>query len=70
MIDLSKAGLRCHPVTPILLPSGETLSRDIYGTILNEMENIGRTILTVKWDIGVISTMFPHDLAVEEPERR
>lgn len=41
------------------------LSRGSQGTIIYEMENLGRALILVHWDTGISLPMFPDEIELE-----
>ena len=70
MIDRKQAGLRCYTRHFVRTVKGD-LPRDSSGTIVYEMENLGRQLILVNWDNGISVPVFPDEIAVEtEPVAR
>ncbi|MGE0821386.1 MAG: hypothetical protein AB7G75_16715 [Candidatus Binatia bacterium] len=64
MIDRKQAGLRCHTRHFVRTVKGD-LPRDSFGTIIYEMENLGRRLILVHWDNGISVPVFPDEIEVE-----
>jgi hypothetical protein len=61
MIDRTHAGLRCHTRHLIRTVKGN-LPRNSQGTIVCEMDNLGRHLIQVNWDIGISVPVFPDEI--------
>ena len=64
MIDRTQAGVRCHTRHLVRTVEGN-LPRESYGTILYEMENLGRQLILVNWDSGISVPVFPDEIEIE-----
>ena len=64
MIDRTQAGFRCHTRHLVRTFKGD-LPRESHGTILYEMENIGRQLILVNWDNGISIPVFPDEIEIE-----
>jgi hypothetical protein len=64
MIDRTQAGVRCHTRHLVRTVKGN-LPRESYGTILYEMENLGRQLILVNWDSGISVPVFPDEIEIE-----
>jgi hypothetical protein len=57
------AGLRCRATRHIRRPAGnEQLSAE--GTIIAEIDNLGRHLIEVNWQNGVSAYVFPHEIEI------
>lgn len=65
MIDESKRGLRCRAKTIIRTPQAQ-LSVGNEGTILHEVDNLGRRLILVKWDDDSTLYVFPDEIEISE----
>ena len=64
MIDRTHTGIRCS--TRILLRTVEgLLPRGSQGTVVYEMDNLGRQLILVNWDRGFSTPVFPYEVALE-----
>lgn len=64
MIDRTHAGFRCH--TRLLLRTVEgNLPRGSQGTVIYEMDNLGRHLILVNWDSGILVPVFPDEIELE-----
>ena len=66
MINRTQAGLRCHTRHLVRTVKGD-LPRESHGTILYEMENLGRQLILVNWDNGIAVPVFPDEIEIEPP---
>jgi hypothetical protein len=64
MINRTQAGLRCFTRHLVRTVKGD-LPRESRGTILYEMENLGRQLILVTWDNGISVPVFPDEIEVE-----
>ena len=64
MIDRTHTGMRCS--TRVLLRTVEgLLPRGSQGTVVYEMDNLGRHLILVNWDSGFSVPVFPNEVAFE-----
>ena len=66
MIDRTQAGRRCYTRHLVRTVKGD-LSRASYGTIVYQMENLGRQLILVNWDKGISVPVFPDEIEIEPP---
>ena len=64
MIDRTHAGLRCRTLHLVRTVKGD-LPRGSHGTVVSEMENLGRQLVLVDWDAGMTVPVFPHEIEFE-----
>lgn len=64
MINRAQAGLRCYTRQLVRTVKGD-LPRESRGTILYEMENLGRQLILVNWDTGFSVPVFPDEIEIE-----
>lgn len=64
MINRTQAGLRCYTRHLVRTVKGD-LPRESCGTILYEMENLGRQLILVNWDNGISVPVFPDEIEIE-----
>jgi len=64
MINRTQAGLRCYTRQLVRTVKGD-LPRESRGTILYEMENLGRQLILVNWDNGISVPVFPDEIEIE-----
>lgn len=67
MIDTSLTGKRCRATKEIRSHQGLT-RRFTEGTIQYDLDNIGRRLLSVKWDNGVTDYAFPFEIEIIDEE--
>lgn len=61
MIDRKYAGIRCHTRHLIRTVKGN-LPQNSQGTIVCEMDNLGRHLIQVNWDVGISVPVFPDEI--------
>ena len=66
MIDRTHAGIRCYTRHLVRTVKGN-LPRESHGTILYEMENLGRQLILVNWDNGISVPVFPDEIEFASP---
>jgi len=64
MIDRTHTGARCYTRSLLLTVKG-ALPRGSQGTIVHEMENLGRQLILVRWDTGISVPAFPDEIEFE-----
>jgi len=64
MIDRTHTGFRCHTRHPIRTVKGD-LPRGNYGTVVYEMDNLGRHLILVNWDTGISVPVFPDEIELQ-----
>lgn len=64
MIDRTHTGVRCYTRSLLRTVEG-VLPRGSQGTIIYEMENLGRQLILVCWDIGISVPIFPDEIELE-----
>jgi hypothetical protein len=64
MIDRTHTGARCYTRSLLRTVKG-VLPRGSQGTIIYEMENLGRQLILVRWDIGIAVPAFPDEIELE-----
>ena len=68
MIDRTHTGWQCHTRFLVRTVIGD-LPRGSHGTVLYELENLGRILILVRWDTGMSVLVFPDEIELE-PEHR
>ena len=68
MIDRTHTGCQCHARFLVRTVIGDLL-RGSHGTVIYELENLGRTLILVRWDTGMSVPVFPDEIELE-PEYR
>jgi len=64
MINRTHAGLRCHTLRLVRTVKGD-LPRGSQGTVVYEMDNLGRRLILVDWDRGISVPMFPEEIELQ-----
>lgn len=64
MIDRTHAGFRCHTRHLLRTVKGD-LPRGSYGTVVYEMDNLGRHLILVNWDTGISVPVFPDEIELQ-----
>lgn len=64
MVDKSRSGARCSTVRYIQTVNGN-LPRGSKGTVVYEVDSLGRRLIFVKWDIGISVAVFPDEIDIE-----
>lgn len=65
MIDRTHTGLRCHTLHLVRTVKGD-LPRGSRGTVVHEMDNLGRHLILVDWDTGISVPVFPDEIELED----
>lgn len=65
MIDMKRTGMCCH-AKKMVRGHGATIEPDNQGTIVYELENLGRRLVLVKWDDGSSLYVFPEEIEIAE----
>jgi hypothetical protein len=68
MIDRTHTGWQCHTLFLVRTVIGDLL-RGSHGPVIYELENLGRTLILVRWDTGRSVPVFPDEIELE-PEYR
>lgn len=61
MIDRTHAGFRCNTRHLLRTVKGN-LPRGSQGTVVYEMDNLGRHLILVNWDSGISVPVFPDEV--------
>ena len=64
MLDRTHAGLRCHTRYLVRTVNGD-LPRDSHGTVVYELDNLGRHLILVEWDTGISVPVFPDEIELQ-----
>ncbi len=64
MIDRTHTGYRCHTRFLVRTVKGD-LPRGSHGTVVYELENLGRVLILVHWDTGMSVPVFPDEIEIE-----
>ena len=62
MIDRTHSGVQCH-TRHLLRTIKGSLSRGSRGTVVSDMENLGRYVILVTRDMDFTMPVFPHGLS-------
>jgi hypothetical protein len=72
MVDTSLTGMRCRATKEIRSQRGP-IRRYSEGIIQYDIDNLGRHLISVQWDNGVIDYVYPLEIEIlgpeEEPDR-
>jgi hypothetical protein len=63
MLDTPLTRMRCRATKPIRSHQGLVM-RDSEGVIQHEMENLGRHLISVQWETGVIDYVYPFEIEI------
>jgi hypothetical protein len=64
VIDRTHTGVRCHTLRLVRTVQGD-LPRGTQGTVLYEIENLGRRLVLVHWSTGITVPVFPNEIELE-----
>jgi len=67
MIDRTHTGLRCHTLHLVRTVKGD-LPRGSQGTVEYETDNLGRHLILVHWDTGIVVPVFTHEIEFEHEQ--
>ena len=67
MIDTSRKGLRCRAKRVVRTPETK-IEPERRGTILHEIENLGRRMVLVQWDDNASLYVFPDEIEIDEKQ--
>lgn len=62
-IDTSKKGLRCR-AKQIVRAHEARIEADSQGTVIHEIENLGRRMILVQWDGDASLYVFPEEIEI------
>lgn len=65
MIDTSRKGLRCRAKTTVRAHEAKIESERL-GTIVHEIENLGRRMILVEWDDDASLYVFPEEIEITD----
>lgn len=63
------AGARCRATTVLRSHRG-LIKKSTEGTVQHDIDNLGRRLISVEWDIGVTDYVFPSEIEIVEIENR
>ena len=69
MIDHTHTGVRCHTRRLLRTVQGP-LPRESLGTVVYEMDNLGRHLIMVSWDSGITVPVFPDEIELQSQQLR
>ncbi|MGE5217287.1 MAG: hypothetical protein ACM3SP_09845 [Chloroflexota bacterium] len=67
MFDTNLAGARCRASRNVRSHRG-LIERSTEGTIQHGIDNLGRHLISVHWDIGVTDYVFPSEIEIIDKE--
>jgi hypothetical protein len=67
MIDTSRKGLRCRAKTTVRAHEAK-IEPESQGTIVHEIENLGRRMILVEWDGDSSLYVFPEEIEIAGEE--
>ena len=67
MIDRTQTGTRCYTTRFIRTVKGD-LPRGSCGMVLYAVENLGRRLILVDWNIGITVPVFPEEIVLESQD--
>jgi hypothetical protein len=67
MIDRTHVGFRCNVRHPLRTVKGN-LPRGSEGTVVYELENLGRQLILVNWDCGISVPVFPDEVDLKHDD--
>lgn len=65
MFDTGLKGSRCRAIQVVRSHRG-TIERLAEGTIQHDIDNLGRHLISVRWDIGTTDYVFPSEIEIIE----
>jgi hypothetical protein len=65
----SAAGLRCRATRQIRTHAGDVRPSTL-GTIISEINSVGRRLLLVRWNNDVCAYAFPHEIDIVSDDSR
>jgi len=63
MVDTNLTGARCRATRMVRSHRG-LIERSSQGTIQHDIDNLGRRLISVPWDIGVTDYVFPSEIEI------
>jgi hypothetical protein len=63
MFDTHLAGARCRATRGMRSHRG-LIERSTEGTIQHDIDNLGRHLISVQWDIGITDYVFPSEIEI------
>jgi hypothetical protein len=68
-MDASVKGMRCRATTQVRSHRG-LIKRSTEGTIQHYIENLGRQLVSVQWDLGFTDYVFPSEIEIVTTQDR
>jgi hypothetical protein len=68
MIDTTLTGKRCRTTTVVRSHRG-VIKRSTEGTVVYDMDNLGRRLISVQWDIGGTDYVFSSEIEIISEEK-
>ena len=62
-MDANAKGMRCRAMREVRSHRG-LIKRSTEGTIQHYIENLGRELISVQWDAGVVDYVFPSEIEI------
>jgi hypothetical protein len=69
MVDTGLTGMRCRATKEIRSHQG-LVRRYSEGIVQHNMDNLGRHLISVQWDSGVVDYVYPPEIEIFMPGRR
>jgi len=68
-MDANIKGMRCRAMREVRSHRG-LIKRSTEGTIQHYIENLGRELISVQWDVGITDYAFPAEIEIISEESR
>jgi len=63
MFSTNLTGARCR-ATQVMRSHRGLIERSTEGTIQHDVDNLGRRLISVQWDVGVTDYVFPSEIEI------
>ena len=63
MFSTNLTGARCR-ATQVMRSHRGLIERSTEGTIQHDIDNLGRRLISVQWDVGVTDYVFPSEIEI------
>ena len=63
MFDTDLRGARCR-ATRVVRSHRGLIERSTEGTVQRDIDNLGRRLISVQWDVGVTDYVFPSEIEI------
>jgi hypothetical protein len=63
MFDSTLKGMRCRATQTVRSHQG-LIKKSAEGTIQHDIDNLGRRLISVRWDIGITDYVFPFEIEI------